>query len=117
MTGKQRVILAFQHKQGDRIPVYEQAFASDVASEILGKKVYTGSTSLHYEEAKAWIQGENAHQDFVEKLWEDMIFLTKYFKFDAVDMPWRREEKPTKQIDEYTLFYGDESNVRPVMIR
>ena len=55
MSGKERMLSAFQHKEADKIPVYEQAFASDVASEILGRGVYAGGTSLHYEEAKAWI--------------------------------------------------------------
>ena len=26
-------MLAFQHKEGDRVPIYEQAIASDVASK------------------------------------------------------------------------------------
>ena len=112
MTGKKKIISAFQHKEGDRVPIYEQAFASDVASEILGRKVYTGSTSLHYEETTAWMQGEEAHKEFEQKLWEDLIALTRYFEFDAVHMPWRLREKPTEQLDEYTFLYGkqDEKN-------
>ncbi len=108
MTGKERIILAFQHREGDRVPIYEQAFVSDVASKILGRKVYTGGTSLHYEEAKAWMKGEEAHKEFEEKLWEDLIAINKYFEFDAINMPWRMKEKPTKQSDEYTFLYGDE---------
>ena len=109
MTGKERITLAFQHKEGDRVPIYEQAFASDVASEILGRKVFTGSTSLHYEEAKAWMHGEGVHNEFEKKVWEDTVALTEYFEFDAIDMPWRITAKPTQQIDKYTFLYGDKN--------
>ena len=107
MKGKERILLAFQHKEADRVPIYEQAFASDVASKILGREVYTGGTSLHYEEAKAWMMGDKAHKEFEEKIWEDLISLTRYFEFDAIKIPWRLREKPTKQLDEYTFLYGD----------
>jgi len=109
MTGKERILCAFQHKEGDRVPIYEQAFASSVASEILGQKVFTGSTSLFYEESKAWLRGEEVHKEFEEKMWEDLITITKYFEFDAVSMPWRMRDKPTKQLDEYSFLYGDQN--------
>lgn len=107
MTGKERILSAFQHKEGDKVPIYEQAFASDVASKILGRKVYSGGTSLHYEETKSWMKGKQAHKEFEEKLWEDLIAITKFFEFDAIDMPWRLTEKPTKQLDEYAFLYGN----------
>ncbi|MEA3477983.1 MAG: uroporphyrinogen decarboxylase family protein [Bacteroidota bacterium] len=99
--------MAFQHKEGDRVPVYEQAITSDVVSEIMGRQVYAQGTSLHYEEAKAWMNGKDAHKEFEEKVWEDTIAINKYFGFDAIDLPWRLEEKPTGQLDEYTFLYGD----------
>lgn len=108
ISGKERVLSAFQHREGDRVPIYEQAFASDVASEILGRKVYTGSTSLFYEEAKAWMQGEDAHKEFEEHIWEDLIAITRYFEFDCIAMPWRMREKPSKRMDEYSFLYGDQ---------
>ncbi len=107
MTGKERILLAFQHKEGDRVPIYEQAIASDVASEIMGRKVYAQGTSLHYEDAKAWMNGREAYREFEEKVWEDTIAINKYFEFDAIDLPWRLEEKPGEQLDEYTFLYGD----------
>ena len=111
-TGKERVLLAFQHKEGDRVPIYEQSIASDVASKILGKEVYTGGTSLHYEEAKAWMSGEEAHKEFEEKLWEGLISISEYFEFDAIRIPWRMKEKPTEQLDRYTFLYGDKDKGR-----
>ncbi len=110
MTGKERMLSAFQHKEGDRVPIYTYILPSDVIAKIWGKKVYlSGSTSLHYEEAKAWMKGEEAHQEFEEKLWEELIKFTKYFELDAVGLPWRLKEKPTRQLDEYNFLYGEKN--------
>jgi len=110
MTGKERVLNALEHKEGDRVPIHKHAMASSVASEILGREVFIGSTSLFYEEAKAWLNGEKAHKEFEEKVWDDLIAITKYFEFDTITMPWRMTEKPTKQLDEYTFLYGEKNN-------
>ena len=110
MTGKERVLNALEHKEGDRVPTHKHAMASSVASEILGREVFVGSTSLFYEEAKAWLKGEKAHKEFEEKVWDDLIAITKYFEFDTISMPWRMMEKPTKQLDEYTFLYGEKNN-------
>ncbi|MGC8977064.1 MAG: hypothetical protein ACP5OB_05510 [Candidatus Ratteibacteria bacterium] len=42
MTGKERVINAFSHKESDFVPVSDQLIVSKVASEILGRYAYTG---------------------------------------------------------------------------
>lgn len=110
MTGKERVLNALEHKEGDRVPIHKHAMASSVASEILCREVFIGSTSLFYEEAKAWLKGEKAHREFEEKVWQDLIAITKYFEFDTIFMPWRMIEKPTKQLDEYTFLYGEKNS-------
>ena len=88
MTSKQRILSAFQHKEGDRIPLFEQSLASSVASQILGRKAYTGSVSLHKEEADALLTGEETYQDFIAKVWQDVIALANVLAFDAVKQPW-----------------------------
>ncbi|OGS21747.1 MAG: hypothetical protein A3J83_02220 [Elusimicrobia bacterium RIFOXYA2_FULL_40_6] len=108
MNAKERFLKAFKHEKPDRIPVFEQAFYSDVASKILNREVFTGGTSLHYEETKAWMKGESAHTEFVDKMREDVLELYKVLEFDAMHVPWRLTEKPAKKIDEHTFFYGDE---------
>jgi len=42
MNSKERVKLAFEHKEADRVPVSELYINSPVASEILGRTAYTG---------------------------------------------------------------------------
>lgn len=42
MNSKERVKLAFEHKEADRVPVSELYINSPVASQILGRTAYTG---------------------------------------------------------------------------
>ncbi|MCL2546066.1 MAG: hypothetical protein FWE06_02570 [Oscillospiraceae bacterium] len=107
MTSPQRVRAAFDGVPCDRTPVCEQAFASSVASEILGYNAYTGSTDLHYFEACAWLDGDGAHDEFVEKCYQDVVALHRALKFDIFFLPWRMTERPTKRIDENSILYGD----------
>ncbi|OGS22932.1 MAG: hypothetical protein A2252_07585 [Elusimicrobia bacterium RIFOXYA2_FULL_39_19] len=108
MNSKERFMKAFKNEKPDRIPVFEQSFYSDVAAKIIGREAFTGGTSLHFEESKAWYNGEAAHKEFVDKMREDVLELYKVLEFDAIHVPWRLTEKPAKKIDEYTFFYGDE---------
>ncbi|MCX7918184.1 MAG: uroporphyrinogen decarboxylase family protein [bacterium] len=107
MQSRDRILFAYQHKEGDRVPLFEQAVADSVASEILGRKAFTGSASLHREEAEAWLRGEQAHQEFLEKTRQDIVALARKLEFDAIRTPWLLGEKPTKKLDAYTYLYGD----------
>ena len=69
--------------------------------------MYTGSTDIHYFEGLAWLRGDAAHDEFVEKLYEDTIDLHRFFDFDILYLPWRIGGRPAKQIDEHSLLYGD----------
>ncbi len=102
-----RISAVFNGLWPDRVPICEQAFASSVASKILGRQVYTGSTDVMYAEACAWLEGESAHREFEEKLLADIVDLCRYFDFDILFCPWRKYERPTRKIDEYTILYGD----------
>ncbi len=43
MDGKTRVKLAMAHQEPDRVPLFEAAFSSKLASQILGRTVYLPS--------------------------------------------------------------------------
>ncbi len=62
MDGKTRVKLAFSHREPDRVPLFEGAFSSRLASEILGREVYIpsngGKSFRHFLLARK--QGLNA---------------------------------------------------------
>ena len=102
-----RIQAVFEGRKPDRVPICEQAFASSVASLILGREAFTGSTDVHYAEACAWLDGENAHEDFVEKLYQDTVALHKALDLDILFLPWRFDTRPTKRVGEYRILYGD----------
>ena len=104
---KERIRAAFAHTEGDRVPLFEQSFASDVASEILGRQAFTGTTYLHYQEACAWTKGEEAHREFEQQVYRDVVDLALALNFDMLHPPWRLSERPARQVDEYTFLYGD----------
>lgn len=108
---KDRILAAFRGEPSDRIATAEQTIASSVASDILGRPALTGSTSLHYEEAKAWALGESAHREFVDRCFEDIVAVSKALDLDAIYPPWRGS-KPTRRVDEYTFVYGREDSDR-----
>ncbi len=104
---KQRIRAAFDHRQTDRVPCFEQSIASDVASEIFGREAFTGTTYVHYQEARAWMDGEDAHEEFVERLYDDVAAITAELGLDMIHQPWRMPVRPSAQPDEYTFVYGD----------
>jgi len=107
MTSTNRVRAVFDGTIPDKTPVCEQAFASSVASEILGYDAYTGSTDIHYFEALSWLRGDTAHDEFVEKLYHDVVALHRKLKLDIFFLPWRMPQRPTKQLDDHRILYGD----------
>lgn len=62
MDGKTRVSMTLAHREPDRVPIYEGAFSSRIASEILGREVYIpsngGSSFRHFLLAN--MEGEGA---------------------------------------------------------
>ena len=108
MDSRERVRKAFSHQEPDRVPIFEQAIDSKVASEILGRKVFTGGTGLWKEEAEASLKGENAYKEFVERMLEDTIELYRYLEMDMFIIPWHGY-RPSKKIDDNTYFSGREN--------
>ncbi len=104
--GRDRFMDVFAGRRPDRVPFYEQAVACGVASEILGRKAYTGSTGLHRHEAEAWLNGEEAHEEFVAQLVEDWTQFADAVGMDGINAPWLAG-RPTEKIGEYDYLYGD----------
>ena len=102
-----RIEAVFSGTWPDRIPICEQAFASSVASQLLGRTVHVGSTDLHFEEAIAWLDGESAHQQFLDQVYADWVELQTLFDWDIMFAPWRKSERPSRRVDEHSIVYGD----------
>ena len=106
MTNRQLFVAAFHGGATEGVPVYEQAFASDVASKILGREAFTGSTMLHYQEAVWAVRGPGAYEEFYERMVRDVAELHRTLGFGAIAEPWLCG-RPVRQVGEYDFLYGD----------
>jgi len=108
MLPKDRVLNAFEHRPTDRVPIYQAGFSSRAASLVLGHEAYVGGGMQQWRESKALWEGEDAHQEFLERSQEDARALPKALDLDIIRPTyWRMSEKPVKKIDEHTFMYGD----------
>ena len=112
MNSRERVAAAFRHEPTDLIPVHHIGFSSDIASALLGREAYVGGGSQQWREARALWQGEDAHQEFLERSFQDAIDVALWVDNDIVRPSyWRYPTRPTRRLDENTYLYeyGDES--------
>ncbi len=93
----------------DRAPLYIPAIACDVSSAILGRTAYTGTGSVRYAEVAAWARGEAAHAAFEAQMIEDLVEIHRVLDVDVLRMPWRMNERPDAQLDQFTFRFGPES--------
>ena len=76
-----RSLVVINGDMPDRISGYPPTVACDVASKILGREVNTGTPSLWYAEAKAWMAVEAAFAEFEHKLVEDRLELHQVWRY------------------------------------
>jgi len=114
MTGKQRFEAVVNNRVPDKFPLYIPTVSCSVASEILGHIALTGADRLHFEEELSLFRGPSAHAEFEEKLISDTEELMRALRVDIVRETWRSQEIPTKQLDEYTLLFGDENGAHKI---
>ena len=95
MNSIERVRAAFDHREPDRVPMFEQAIASNVASQVLGRRAHTGSSSLWRDGAEAALAGEQALRELEHQIEEDVFEVYDKLHMDAISLPWRRHAKPT----------------------
>lgn len=102
-----RVADVFAGRWPDRTPLCEQVIPSSVATEILGRQAFTGSSALRYQEALAWLRSDAAHAEFVEQVFADAVAVHRALDLDILFLPGVGMPKPAKQISEYRLLFGD----------
>jgi len=107
MTSRERVQIAFQHREADRVPIYEQSVCCRVASEVMGRRMRTGGGRLRYEETAARWESEEAWREYVGRMIEDVGDLIRELGFDIVGVPWRHSARPSKKLDDFTFGYDD----------
>ena len=107
MTGRERILLAFAHREPDRTPFFEQGIASRVASDILGRPAMTGGGAFRFQAALAAYDGPEAWAEFQAGYLKDYAALVEALDFDMVSLPWVGGQKPTRRLDEHTLRFDD----------
>lgn len=106
MTSGERVLAAFQQRETDRVPVHHLGFSSETASALLGREAYVGGGIQQWREARALWQGGGAHQEFLDRSFQDAIDIALLCKHDIVRPSyWRHDVIPTSRIDENTFLY------------
>jgi uroporphyrinogen decarboxylase len=114
MTPYERCLATIEGRVPDRVPAYTPTICCDVASKILGRAVNTGGPSLWYAEARAWMAGENAHDEFEHKYERDLLDMHRLLGMEVFRYGWRQNARPTVQIDEHTFLYGDPDGAHQV---
>ena len=113
MTPRERVQAAFDKQATDKVPVFHSSVCSQVASGLLGREAYVGGGIQRWREAAALWEGEEAHQEFLERSFQDAIDFALLCEQDIIRPTyWRYNLKPTKRIDENTFLfaYGEEKD-------
>ena len=105
MNSFERFACILDGKKPDKMPFYYPTIACTVGSEILGREANTGSDSLAFKEELSWLDGEQAHAEFVQKMHEDTIALYRLLQADVVRETIRGKAKPTKKLDDNTLLF------------
>jgi hypothetical protein len=107
MNYHERCKAAIEGQPVDRAPRYIPAIACEVTSRILGRQAISGTGSLQFAETVALWNGEAAHREFVQQLFEDLAEVNRALDIDIYRIPWRQTEKPSARIDEHTFVFGD----------
>jgi len=114
VTNLERCLKTVAGEETDIVPAYTPTIACDVAGKILGREVHTGSPSLAYAGAKAWLQGAQAHAEFHNSVTDNLIELNRTLEIEVIRYGARGNLRPTREIDEYTFLCGDPEGVHQV---
>lgn len=108
MNGAARAECVF-HKRGvpDRVPWMEQVISSDVASAIMGRQMHTGGIPLWLAEAEAWMEGDAAHEQWLDTVLRDLVCFCRQMGIDCAAPPWRLGRKPCAKIDDETFLFDN----------
>lgn len=106
MNSIERVHAAFSGEPPDSTPLHHLGFSSDVASALLRREAYVGGGIQQWREATALWHGPNAHQEFLERSFQDALDIAMYCEHDIIRANyWRYATKPTSRLDETTFLY------------
>ncbi len=114
LTSRERIKGIFTEGRADRVGCFEQSITCSAASDILGRRAFTGGVGLSYHEACAWWEGgDEGHREFLLQVMRDVIEISDVLGLDVVRPVWQRiASRPIDRLDEYTfVFEGDAGKV------
>ncbi len=114
MTSLERCLAAISGACPDRVPAYLPTVACDVASRLLGREAHTGSPTLHYASARAWLLGPSAYAEFQERVTDDIVALHRLLDVDVIRYGGRGGVRPSRQLDEWTFLRGEPDGAHEV---
>jgi hypothetical protein len=103
MNGKERIRRAFAHQEPDRVPLFEMAFASGLASQILGRQVHIPSSggSSYQRFLLAYRDGPEAVAEAARQAGRDAIELYDQLGIDMIRV------RPTDFLTPLDFGYGN----------
>lgn len=86
LSGKERVRLALDHQEADRVPIWELGFHNAIARKIMGREIYlpTGGGRTLRAVLQANAQGEEARRQVIRRIVDDTMTCYDYMGFDMV---------------------------------
>ena len=100
MTGRERILLALQHKEADRVPTGENQVYGALAAKIVG---YPTLYSTGWEELKALWAGRR--DDVARDYGRTLVDLARKLEWDYIRVPFvpaRKEYKPPRMTGPYS---------------
>ena len=111
MTGKERMVCAFSHKEADYVPVGDPVIDSHIAKEVLGREAIVGQGGyVHMMRDKMLHEGRR--DEYVTRYKEDTVALFKNIDVDflvADLMPPKNTTTTLKEIRENTWRIYDDN--------
>jgi len=112
LSSRERVEMAFNFEEPDRVPIFEQGIAPNVASEILDRYAYTGCGGMGAKDTfELLIQGKRDY--LVEHMCRDLVELHVKLDLDIVRPPLapRSDAKgPNKVLEKHVYYFEDEES-------
>ncbi|MGB9717919.1 MAG: hypothetical protein ACP5PQ_01575 [Thermoproteota archaeon] len=107
MNSHERLHTTFLHKEPDKVPIFEQGIASNVASEILKRPAFTGSGGTGWFELAKYLY-EGRRDFLVRRIGEDTVELYNKLDMDLVRGRLVPLKGPSKKLDKLTYYYEDD---------
>ncbi len=109
MNSKERMRLAFSHREADRIPVGEFDIDEPVASKVLAREAWVGYGGHHRGKRLIEMMMAGRTNEYYAREAADLVDLTRQLDLDWLHvLPHAKEFTPPKPIAENSWLYGDQ---------